>query len=79
MGHDFVAQVEQHSSQTDAAQGFGGKFGVQKDRMDKVVEGTVEGTWEAGGEAVLTSLPVSAGRTRVRAQGEGGAAHVSER
>ncbi|KAG7267388.1 hypothetical protein CRUP_017737 [Coryphaenoides rupestris] len=32
MGHDFVAQVEQHSSQTDAAHGFGGKFGVQKDR-----------------------------------------------
>ena len=39
MGHDFVAQVEQHSSQTDAARGFGGKFGVQKDRMDKVAGG----------------------------------------
>jgi len=36
MGHDFVAKVEQHSSQTDAAHGFGGKFGVQKDRVDKV-------------------------------------------
>ncbi|KAK0134716.1 Src substrate cortactin [Merluccius polli] len=35
MGHDFVAQVERHSSQTDAAQGFGGKFGIQKDRVDK--------------------------------------------
>ena len=36
MGHDYVAQVKQHSSQTDVAKGFGGKFGVQKDRVDKV-------------------------------------------
>lgn len=36
LGNDYVAQVEQHSSQKDAAQGFGGKFGVQKDRVDKV-------------------------------------------
>lgn len=36
VGHDYVAQVEQHSSQKDAAKGFGGKFGVQKDRVDKV-------------------------------------------
>lgn len=36
MGHDYVAQVEQHSSQKDMAKGFGGKFGVQKDRVDKV-------------------------------------------
>lgn len=35
VGHDYVAQVQQHSSQTDAAQGFGGKFGVQRDRVDK--------------------------------------------
>uniref|UniRef100_A0A8C5ADV9 Hematopoietic cell-specific Lyn substrate 1 n=1 Tax=Gadus morhua TaxID=8049 RepID=A0A8C5ADV9_GADMO len=39
MGHDFVAEVERHSSQTDAARGFGGKFGVQKDRMDKAALG----------------------------------------
>lgn len=39
LGHDYVAQVEQHSSQKDAAQGFGGKFGVQKDRVDKVRRG----------------------------------------
>lgn len=25
-----------HHSQTDAAKGFGGKFGVQKERQDKV-------------------------------------------
>lgn len=36
VGHDYVAQVEHHSSQKDAAKGFGGKFGVQKDRVDKV-------------------------------------------
>lgn len=36
VGHDYVSNVEQHSSQTDAARGFGGKFGVQKDRIDKV-------------------------------------------
>ena len=36
VGHGYVAQVEQHSSQTDAKRGFGGKFGVQKDRVDKV-------------------------------------------
>uniref|UniRef100_A0A8C4HJG2 Hematopoietic cell-specific Lyn substrate 1 n=1 Tax=Dicentrarchus labrax TaxID=13489 RepID=A0A8C4HJG2_DICLA len=39
LGHDYVAQVEQHSSQKDAAQGFGGKFGVQKDRVDKSAMG----------------------------------------
>uniref|UniRef100_A0A8C9VLH2 Hematopoietic cell-specific Lyn substrate 1 n=1 Tax=Scleropages formosus TaxID=113540 RepID=A0A8C9VLH2_SCLFO len=39
VGHGYVAQVEQHSSQTDAARGFGGKFGVQKDRVDKSAVG----------------------------------------
>lgn len=39
MGHDYVAQVEQHSSQKDAARGFGGKYGVQKDRVDKSAMG----------------------------------------
>lgn len=36
VGSDYVASVEKHSSQTDAAKGFGGKYGVQKDRQDKV-------------------------------------------
>lgn len=36
LGHNYVAQVEQHSSQKDASKGFGGKFGIQKDRVDKV-------------------------------------------
>lgn len=36
MGSDYVAEVEKHSSQKDAAKGFGGKYGVQKDRVDKV-------------------------------------------
>lgn len=36
MGTNYVAQVEKHSSQKDASKGFGGKFGVQEDRVDKV-------------------------------------------
>lgn len=36
VGHDYVGKVEKHVSQTDYAQGFGGKFGVQTDRVDKV-------------------------------------------
>ncbi|XP_037099301.1 hematopoietic lineage cell-specific protein [Syngnathus acus] len=39
VGHDYVAQVQQHSSQKDAAKGFGGKFGVEKDRRDKSAVG----------------------------------------
>ncbi|XP_056103447.1 src substrate protein p85-like isoform X2 [Rhinichthys klamathensis goyatoka] len=35
LGHNYVADVEQHSSQKDGAKGFGGKYGVQKDRVDK--------------------------------------------
>ena len=27
--------LSKHASQTDAAKGFGGKYGVQKDRVDK--------------------------------------------
>lgn len=36
LGHDHVEDLSKHSSQVDAAKGFGGKFGVQKDRVDKV-------------------------------------------
>lgn len=36
VGHEYIADVGKHSSQTDASQGFGGKFGVQRDRADKV-------------------------------------------
>ncbi|XP_029472004.1 hematopoietic lineage cell-specific protein-like isoform X2 [Rhinatrema bivittatum] len=39
LGHDYTAEVEKHSSQTDAAKGFGGKYGVQKDRADKSAVG----------------------------------------
>ncbi|XP_029969591.1 src substrate protein p85-like isoform X4 [Salarias fasciatus] len=39
LGHDYVGEVEQHSSQKDASKGFGGKFGVQKDRVDKSAMG----------------------------------------
>ena len=36
VGWDYQAQLAKHGSQTDAAKGFGGKFGVQKDHKDKV-------------------------------------------
>uniref|UniRef100_W5NEH7 Hematopoietic lineage cell-specific protein n=1 Tax=Lepisosteus oculatus TaxID=7918 RepID=W5NEH7_LEPOC len=39
VGHSYVAEVEKHSSQTDAARGFGGKYGVQKERIDKSAVG----------------------------------------
>ena len=32
----YKAKLAAHQSQTDAAKGFGGKYGVQKDRIDKV-------------------------------------------
>ena len=35
MSHEHVEKVEKHASQVDAAKGFGGKFGVQSDRVDK--------------------------------------------
>ncbi|KAA0186009.1 hypothetical protein HAZT_HAZT011665 [Hyalella azteca] len=37
--HEFIMNVEKHSSQVDHSQGFGGKFGVQKDRQDKSAAG----------------------------------------
>ena len=36
LGYDYQAQLAKHGSQTDAAKGFGGKYGVQKERKDKV-------------------------------------------
>jgi len=35
VGHEYKSELQQHSSQTDAAKGFGGKYGVQTDRKDK--------------------------------------------
>lgn len=36
LGHDYQAALQKHASQKDYATGFGGKYGVQKDRVDKV-------------------------------------------
>ena len=36
VGFEHQSELSKHTSQTDAAKGFGGKFGVQKDRVDKV-------------------------------------------
>jgi hypothetical protein len=40
VGHDYIAKVEKHESQRDYSTGFGGRFGVQSDRQDKVCDNT---------------------------------------
>ena len=35
MSHEHIEKVEKHASQVDAAKGFGGKYGVESDRVDK--------------------------------------------
>ena len=35
-GWDYHAKLEQHESQRDHSKGFGGKYGVEKDRVDQV-------------------------------------------
>lgn len=44
VGHDYIAPKFKHASQTDYSTGFGGKFGVQSDRIDKVFVGNVTNT-----------------------------------
>lgn len=39
MGHEYIGKVEKHASQKDYSDGFGGKFGVQTDRVDKSAMG----------------------------------------
>lgn len=39
VGHDHHENLAKHASQTDAVKGFGGKFGVQKDRQDQAAVG----------------------------------------
>lgn len=36
VGWDYQAQLAKHESQTDATKGFGGRYGVQRERQDKV-------------------------------------------
>ena len=36
LGWDYQADLSKHESQTDATKGFGGRYGVQKDRQDTV-------------------------------------------
>lgn len=36
VGNDYVAPLNKHASQKDYSSGFGGKYGVQSDRVDKV-------------------------------------------
>lgn len=41
VGHDYQSKLSKHCSQTDTSKGFGGKFGVQADRVDEVFPVTV--------------------------------------
>ena len=37
LGWEHQTELSKHGSQIDAAKGFGGKYGVQTDRQDKVL------------------------------------------
>lgn len=39
VGHEYQSQLSKHCSQVDSVRGFGGKFGVQMDRVDQVRDG----------------------------------------
>uniref|UniRef100_A0A087YJ90 Cortactin n=1 Tax=Poecilia formosa TaxID=48698 RepID=A0A087YJ90_POEFO len=39
VGHDYQSKLSKHCSQTDTSKGFGGKYGVQADRVDKSAVG----------------------------------------
>lgn len=36
VGHEYQSKLSKHCSQVDSVRGFGGKFGVQVDRVDQV-------------------------------------------
>lgn len=44
VGHDYQSKLSKHCSQTDTSKGFGGKFGVQADRVDQVYPLSVQDT-----------------------------------
>ncbi len=37
VGADYHSEASKHASQQDYAKGFGGRYGVQSDRQDKVI------------------------------------------
>lgn len=39
VGHEYQSKLSKHCSQVDSVRGFGGKFGVQMDRVDQVSDG----------------------------------------
>lgn len=47
VGHEYQAKLSKHCSQVDSVRGFGGKFGVQMDRVDQVSgwQGAACGAW----------------------------------
>ena len=41
-GWNETEQLSQHASQRDASKGFGGKYGLEKDKQDKVFYKTTD-------------------------------------
>ena len=39
LSHEHMEKLSSHASQKDYAQGFGGRYGVQKDHVDKSAMG----------------------------------------
>ena len=39
VGHEYQSKLSKHCSQVDSVRGFGGKFGVQVDRVDQSAVG----------------------------------------
>lgn len=37
VGFDYQGKTEKHESQKDYSKGFGGKYGIDKDKVDKVL------------------------------------------
>lgn len=71
-------QVKQKEHAPKASYGYGGKFGVEKDRMDKVIQpGSV--LFSARLLFLVVSVPVFVGSCGSRLRRSGGAAFVPER
>ena len=64
VGWEYQAQLSKHESQTDAVKGFGGKFGVQKDRVDQVSQCGRCARW-GGGQCARWEVSVSGEGERI--------------
>jgi len=42
VGYEYQTNLSKHSSQQDGSKGFGGKYGVEKDKQDTVSENNMQ-------------------------------------